>query len=132
MSLIGFRPEWTAVAISGPIAAALAAAQIGGSAPIAHGAAMAVVVLSLPWVVPAFVAVAVLSAPAYVALHFLGHPVALAPWLSTVVLLAAVSGCHANAVLLLKRLASSPLSRSPAHGGLADFLRSRGEQGRQV
>lgn len=109
-----------AFAISGPAAIAVLAAQWSGSDALAHAAAFATLILGLPWVVPAFVVVLVLSAPLYVALHILGQPQDLMPWLSAVILIAGVVACHVNATLLLQRLLRKRVRASD--GGLADFL----------
>jgi len=118
------RAAGPALGVSALIAAGLVAARIAGSEALSHEAAAIVLVLALPWVVPAFVALAVASAPLYFALHVLGHPVELAPWLSAVILIAGVAGCHVNAVLLFGRLLREPLGRPEI--GLAEFLRRSG------
>jgi hypothetical protein len=114
------RASLMALGISIPAAIAVLAAHESGSDAAAHAAGFATLVLGLPWVVPAFVAVSVLSAPLYVALHILGQPQDLMPWLSAVILIAGIVACHVNTTLLLQRLLRKPV-RAP-DGGLAEFL----------
>lgn len=120
MSSSVHRARLMAFAISGPAAIAVLAAHWSGSDVLAHATAFTTLILGLPWVVPAFVVVSVLSAPLYIALHILGQPQDLMPWLSAVILIAAVIACHVNATLLLQRLLRKRV-RAP-DGGLADFL----------
>jgi hypothetical protein len=114
------RPLLMALAISGPIVAFVIAGRIASSDLLAHTSAFVAVILGLPWVVPAFVAVAVLSAPIFVALHIMGHPQPLMPWLSAVILIAGIVACHLNATMMFDWLLRK--RARPHNSGLADFL----------
>jgi hypothetical protein len=120
MSRRSRRAASLALAGSAPLALAVAAARASGDEDLAHAAGALAVVLGLPWIVPAMIVVAVLSAPLYVALHWLGYPQALGPWLAAVILIAAVIGWHVNLALAIARRLQ-PRTRSER--GLADFLR---------
>jgi hypothetical protein len=109
-----------ALAISGPVAAFVIVGRVGSSDLLAHVSGFAALLLGLPWVVPAFVAVAVLSAPLFVALHIMGHPQPLMPWLSAVILIAGVVACHVNATMMFEWLLRK--RARPSNAGLADFL----------
>ena len=114
------RPLLMALAISAPIVAFVIVGRLTQSDLLAHASAFVAVLLGLPWVVPAFVAVAVLSAPLYVALHIVGHPQPLMPWLSVVILIAGLVACHINATMLFRWFLRR---RDRAHSaGLAEFL----------
>ena len=113
------RHNLLALAISGPIACFVVIGQLTGTDGVAHASALAALVLGLPWVAPALVVVAVASAPVYVALHVAGQPYELMPWLSGVILVAAVLACHVNAMLLVQRLHKR---RHAPDAGLAEFL----------
>jgi len=114
------RPLLMALAISGPIVAFVIVGRAGNSDLLAHTSAFVAVLLGLPWIVPAFVAVAVLSAPLFVALHIMGHPQPLMPWLSTVILIAGIVACHVNATMMFDWLLRK--RARPSNAGLADFL----------
>ena len=120
MTAAARRASLLACALSVPVAALVLAGQLAGSESFAHATAFVALVLGLPWVVPALVVIAVLSAPIYVALHVVGLPQELAPWLSCVILIAGVVACHVNATLLLLKLLRKRV-RAP-DAGLADFL----------
>ena len=109
-----------ALAASAPLALVVIASRFSGSDAMAHAAAFIAVILGLPWIVPAFVAVAVFSAPVFVALHIVGQPQELGPWLSGLILIAGVLACHVNATLLIAR--SLRRRTQAAEAGLADFL----------
>jgi hypothetical protein len=83
------------------------------------------IVLSVPWVIPATILFAVLSAPVYMWLHTQGPVPGVLDWLGGIVLLAAVAGCHINAVLLLmwRRARQSTADET----GLRDFLFRHGQ-----
>jgi hypothetical protein len=120
MPRITWRPLLTALALSGPVVVLVMVGRLAHSEAIGHVGAFVAVTLGLPWVVPAFVVVAVLSAPLYIALHIVGQPQPLAPWLSGVILIGGIVACHVNATLLI----SSLLRKRPRtrDAGLADFL----------
>jgi len=120
MPRITCRLALMALAVSAPVIVLVIAGRLVDSAAIARTSAFVAVILGLPWIVPAFVVVAVLSAPIYLALHIAGQPQPLMPWLSGVILIAGVAGCHVNATLLLGTL----LRKRPRalDAGLADFL----------
>jgi hypothetical protein len=84
------------------------------------GLASAAVLLAVPWIVPAIVLIGVLSAPLYMWLHAQGPVPPVMIWLGTVVLVAAVLGCHVNAALLICWLRSRR-GVSP-EAGLREFL----------
>ena len=89
-------------------------------------AASAAIVLSIPWVVPATILLAVLSAPVYMWVHSQGPAPAVLDWLGSVVLVAAVAGCHLNTALLF---AWQRARRSNAEEvGLRDFLFRHGQR----
>jgi hypothetical protein len=116
----GRKSFLTALALSGPLAVLVVLCRALGSDAWAHGAGFAAIILGLPWVVPSLVAIAVASAPIYVALHIAGHPQELLPWLSDVVLAAAILACHLNSILLLSRLRKK--ARRGIDAGLGEFL----------
>jgi hypothetical protein len=123
-----WRPALMAFAVSAPVIALVIGGRVAGSESLAHASAFVALICGLPWVIPAFVVVAVLSAPIYVALHIAGLPQELMPWLSAVILIAAIWACHFNATLLFRALLRRPTRSQDA--GLADFLlRSRARIG---
>jgi hypothetical protein len=114
------RAAWLALAASAPLAIGVVAVRASGDADLSPAVCALAIVLGLPWIVPAMIAVGVLSAPLYVALHWLGHPQQLAPWLAAVVLIGAVIGVHVNATLAIAHLRRP---RARADDGLGPFLR---------
>ncbi len=108
-------------ALSVPLGSLVLATQVGDEEAMAHVVALLAVLVALPWLVPALVAIAVASAPIYAWLHSRGDPPELMAWLSGVILVAAVIGCHVNGALLFRRLLKRRARAADA--GLAEFLR---------
>jgi hypothetical protein len=117
--------EWLPGLFASVPLAALLLSTRGVDSQWAALTASVVVVLSIPWVVPATMLFAVLSAPVYMWLHSQGPVPPVLDWLGGVVLVAAVAGCHLNAVLLW---AWDRARRSnEAETGLRDFLSRHGQ-----
>ncbi len=121
MKLDRARDLLSGAALSVPLGSLVLATQVGDDGNLARLAALLVVLVSLPWLVPALVAIAVASAPVYALLHSRGDPPELMAWLSGVILVAAVIGCHVNGALLFRRLLKRRAHAADA--GLAEFLR---------
>ncbi len=83
------------------------------------------IVLSVPWIIPATMLLSVLSAPVYMWLHTQGSVPAVLEWLGGVVLIAAVTGCHINAALLMAWQRARKLKAPEI--GLRDFLLGHGQ-----
>lgn len=107
-----------------PVAALLLGTRSLDSQSAALAASLAVA-LSIPWVVPATMLIAVLSAPVYMWLHSQGPVPAVLDWLGSVVLVAAVVGCHLNTALLVTWHRTRKASE--AEIGLRDFLFHHGQ-----
>ncbi|MBA3252877.1 MAG: hypothetical protein M3496_00155 [Pseudomonadota bacterium] len=107
-----------------PVAALLLGTRSLDSQSAALAASLAVA-LSIPWVVPATMLIAVLSAPVYMWLHSQGPVPAVLDWLGSVVLVAAVVGCHLNTALLVAWHRTRKASE--AEIGLRDFLFHHGQ-----
>ena len=117
--------DWrSGLMVSVPFAFVLLSTR-GGDTQTAVSVASVAIVLGVPWVVPGTMLLAVLSAPVYMWLHTLGPVPPVLEWLGGVVLVAAVAGCHLNAVLLF---AWRRTRRSSAKEvGLRDFLFRHGQ-----
>jgi hypothetical protein len=107
-----------------PVAALLLGTRSLDSQSAALAASLAVA-LSIPWVVPATMLIAVLSAPVYMWLHSQGPVTAVLDWLGSVVLVAAVVGCHLNTALLVAWHRTRKASEAGI--GLRDFLFHHGQ-----
>jgi hypothetical protein len=117
--------DWLAGLLgSVPLALLLLNSHGGDTASAALWASVAIV-LSVPWVIPATMLFAVLSAPVYMWLHTQGQVPAVLEWLGSVVLLAAVAGCHINAALLLAWYRARKMAADEI--GLRDFLFRHGQ-----
>jgi hypothetical protein len=107
-----------------PLALLLLNSRDAETASAALWASVAIV-LSVPWVIPATMLFAVLSAPFYMWLHTQGPAPPVLDWLGSIVLIAAVAGCHVNAALLLAWYRARQSRADEA--GLRDFLFRHGQ-----
>ncbi|MGH6612281.1 MAG: hypothetical protein ACRECQ_18710 [Burkholderiaceae bacterium] len=112
--------DWLPGWIASVPAALLLLSTRGADDDFAALVATAVILLSVPWIIPATMLLAVLSSPLYMWLHTQGAAPAVLEWLGSVVLVAAVVGCHVNAALLVAWRRANRTQE--VETGLRDFL----------
>lgn len=113
----GWKANLLALLVTFPLA--LLVVTTRNDAATARWVALVIVLFAVPWIMAAFTAVAVISALPYMALHRYGSPPDLSVWLAGDILIAAVTGCHINVVLLIATVSR----RQPRADGLNQFLR---------